>query len=150
MSKIEYDKIIALEPKYFDGIGDCTEIYYNDGEKIIEFKNIRSCMISMADYYCTNLKANRRVYGKELNIKNKVPYIFSDKHIMIQYKARIPMYKKDGANGYFDVNYFESFIKEEDEEFVMLKGGEKLKMKQKSETCKKYVNYAKLLGYKKR
>jgi hypothetical protein len=147
---IEYNKVGAAVPEYTKGLGDCTVIYFIDGKRHLKKQNINRFMEDMADYYCVNLKANRRVYGKELNIKNKVPYIFSDKHVMVPYKSRKPINKRDGASGYFDVNHFQGFVQEGDGEYILLKNGVKLKMEQKSETCGKYVNYAKLLLHEKR
>ena len=147
---IDYDDIVAMEPMYIKGVGDCTEVHMKDGKKFVEMKNVKWCMDKMADYYCTNLKANRRVYGRMLNIKNKVPYIFSDKHVMVHYKARTPRCKRDGASGWFDVDYFDGFAREGGCEYVVLKNGDRLKLEQTAESCKKYVNYGELLKFKKR
>lgn len=148
--KIEYDNIVALEPTYVEGMGDCTEVHMNDGEKVLVLKNAKLCMDKMAEYYCTNLKANRKVYGRMLSIKNKVPYVFSDKHVMVHYKARVPRFKSDGASGWFDVDYFEEFVREDKTQYVLLKNGDKLKLEQAAATCKKYINYGELLKFKKR
>ncbi|SHI69187.1 hypothetical protein SAMN02745751_00810 [Dethiosulfatibacter aminovorans DSM 17477] len=148
--EINYDDVVALVPKYEKDIGDCTEVHTKDGNHFLEMKNVKACVDRMADYYCTNLKANRRVYGTMLNIKNKVPYIFSDKHVMVHFKARNPRCKRDGANGCFDVYYFNGFVREDGCEYVALKNGDRLKLEQTVESCKKYVNYGNLLKYEKR
>lgn len=148
--EINYDDIVALVPKYEKDIGDCTEIHMKDGNQFLEMRNVKSCVEKMADYYCTNLKANRRVYSTMLNIKNKVPYIFYDKHVMVHFKARTPRCKRDSANGCFDVNYFDSFIKENGCEYLVLKNGDKLKLEQNMESSKKYINYGNPLKYEKR
>jgi len=150
MKRIEYDKIVAMQPVYIKGSGDCTQIVYENGNLHLTQRNIKTCITAMADYYCVNMQANRRVYGKTLNIANKVPYVFSDKRIMVQYKSRVPICKKDGASGYFDVHYFDGFVEEDGGGYILLKNGHKLKLEQKIESCKKYVNYGELLKYEKR
>ena len=149
-TKINYDEIIALIPKYEENIGNCTELLKEDSRSYITDKPVNTCLKNMADHYCINLKANRKVYGKMLGIKNKVPIVLSDKHVLIFFKARKPIFKNDGANGYVDINYIKEIHEEKDKVYIELIDGRKIEAKQDVESITKNYNYGKIVKLERR
>ncbi|PKM70419.1 MAG: hypothetical protein CVU93_02170 [Firmicutes bacterium HGW-Firmicutes-18] len=139
MSEIKYYEILAIRPEYVDGTGDCTEIIYESGETYLVEKNVNSFKNNMAYHYSTDLRANRKNYGERLRIKNNVPIVLSDKHILVPYKARKPKSKTDGAYGYFDLYHLKGFEGEGNNGVIVLKNGIKLKLNQNLERYLKYI-----------
>lgn len=145
MTEIQYYDILAIRPEYVSGTGDCTEIIYESGEVYIVNKNIKSVVNNMAHYYCTDLRANRHNYGKTLGIKNNVPIVFSDKYILVPYKARKPWNKRDGAYGYINLFNYVDLCKEQEDDYILMTAGIKLKLFQNLESFRKRVHLAKRL-----
>ncbi|MBV1756297.1 MAG: competence protein ComK [Dethiosulfatibacter sp.] len=150
MRQINYDHVSAMRPEYTQNKGDCTEIIYENGETYIAEKNISSVINTMGKYYCTDLKANRKVYGKLLRIKNNVPIVFSDKHILVPYKVRKPLNKRDGAYGYFNLYHLTGFEGKGKNAFIKLRNGIKLKLFQNLKPYLKHITLAERLFTEKR
>lgn len=149
MTSINYNEVLAIRPEYIKDKGDCTEIIYESGETYTAEKNINSFKNSMAHYYCTDLKATRKIYGEMLPIKNHIPILLSDKHILVAYKARKPYNKRDGAYGYVNL-YNYSHIEEGETNYIVLDNGTKLKLHQKPDSFEKRIILAKMLIDKRR
>jgi len=149
-TKINYNEVVALIPKYEKNIGNCTELIKEDSKSYITDKPVKTCLKNMADHYCTNLKANRKVYGKLLGIKNKVPIALSDKHVLIFFKSRKPIFKNDGANGYVDINYIDKVYEGEDGVYIKLLDGRKIEVKQDVYSITKNYNYGKIVKLERR
>src|SRR6056297_2415650 len=149
-TKINYDEIIALIPKYEENIGNCTELLKEDSRSYITDKPVNTCLKNMADHYCINLKANRKVYGKMLGIRNKVPIALSDKHVFIFFKARSPIFKNDGANGYVDINYIKEIYEYKEQVYIELIDGRKIKAEQDMATMRKNYTYGKIVKMERR
>lgn len=150
MSNINYNEVVALIPKYKEDIGNCTEIIEEEKERYITKKPIKTCLKNMADHYCVNLKANRKVYGELLGIKNKVPIALSDKHVLIFFKARKPIFKNDGAYGYVDINFIENIYEEEKKVLISLKNGQEIKSEQEISSIRKNYSYGKIVKMERR
>ena len=151
MNKNEkYNEVVALIPKYKEDIGNCTEVVKEKEESYITKKPVNTCLKNIADHYCVNLKANRKVYGELLGIKNKVPIALSDKHVFIFFKARKPIFKNDGANGYIDINYIKEIYEEEDKVYIELLDGRKIQTDQDIATIKKNITYGKIVKMERR
>ncbi|MDW7668655.1 MAG: competence protein ComK [Bacillota bacterium] len=146
----KYDEVIAFIPKYKEDIGNCTEIIREKEENYITQKPVNTCLKNIADHYCVNLKANRKVYGKVLGIKNKVPIALSDKHVFIFFKARKPIFKNDGANGYIDINYIKEIYQDKEKVFIELTDGRKIKAEQDLSTMRKNYTYGKIVKMERR
>ncbi|MBV1758476.1 MAG: competence protein ComK [Dethiosulfatibacter sp.] len=149
MRQINYDLVSAMRPEYIQYKGDCTEIIYESRETYTAEKNVNSVIKTMAHYYCTDLKANRKNYGDKLTIKNLIPIIFSDKHILVAYKARKPDCKRDGAYGYIDY-YKYSHIEKGEINYIVLTNGIKLELHQKPKQFEDRIIAARLLSKEKR
>jgi hypothetical protein len=148
--KIKYDEVVALIPKYKEDIGNCTEIIREKEENYIIEKPVNTCLKNIADHYCVNLKANRKVYGKVLGIKNKVPIALSDKHVFIFFKARKPIIKNDGANGYIDIKHIKEIYQEHEKVYIELLDGRKIEADQDLETLRKNHTYGKIVKMERR
>ncbi|MFZ7131029.1 MAG: competence protein ComK [Eubacteriales bacterium] len=148
--KKNYDKVVALIPKYKEDIGNCTEIIREKEESYITEKTVNTCLKNIADHYCVNLKANRKVYGKVLGIKNKVPIALSDKHVFIFFKARKPIIKNDGANGYVDINYIKEIYQDHQKVYIELVDGRKIRAEQDLESLRKNHTYGKIVKMERR
>jgi len=146
----KYDKVVALIPKYKEDIGNCTEIISEKEESYIAKKPVNTCLKNIADHYCVNLKANRKVYGKVLGIKNKVPIALSDKHVFIFFKARKPIIKNDGANGYVDINYIKEIYEEKGKVYIELIDGRKIESEEDFSTLRKNFTYGKIVKMERR
>ncbi len=145
-----YDEVIALIPKYKEDIGNCTEIIREKEESYITKKPVNTCLKNIADHYCVNLKANRKVYGEILGIKNKVPIALSDKHVFIFFKARKPIFKNDGANGYVDINYIKEIYENDEKVCIVLIDGRKIQAEQDLVTMRKNYTYGKIVKMERR
>jgi hypothetical protein len=151
MSKnINYDEVVALIPKYKEDLGNCTEIIREKEENYILEKPVNTCLKNIADHYCVNLKANRKVYGKVLGIKNKVPIALSDKHVFMFFKARKPIIKNDGANGYIDINYIKEIYEEKEKVYIELIDGRKIETDQEIDSLRKNYSYGKIVKMERR
>jgi len=145
-----YDEVVALIPKYQEDIGNCTEVVREKEENYISKKPVKTCLKNIADHYCVNLKANRKVYGELLGIKNKVPIALSDKHVFIFFKARKPIFKNDGANGYVDINYIGEIYEEKGKVYIELLDGRKIQTNQDISTSRKNLTYGKIVKMERR
>lgn len=152
MQKIlQNEGIEVLIPEYEENIGDCTKIITNHEETIIN-KSIKSCINLIADYYCINLKSNRKYYGRELGIKNNVPIIINSQIIYIPFKARKPLCKNDSASGYINIMSISKITEQNKKGIFITKRNKKIITYQTEITLRKEINYgklAKLLYYQK-
>ncbi|MDP3385842.1 MAG: competence protein ComK [Eubacteriales bacterium] len=142
MTRIIYDDVSAMRPEYIEDIGDCTEVIYENRETYIVEQNIKSVLRTMAHYYNTDLKANRINYGEVLNIVNNVPIVFSDKHILVPFKARKPLNKRDGAYGYVNLYKYADCGKLDKTNYILLNNSIKLKLNQRLRPFKKRLSLA--------
>ena len=149
MTQIIYDDVSAMRPEYIQDKGDCTEVIYESGETYTAEKNIDSIKNSMAHYYCVDLKAIRKNYGEMLPIKNHIPILLSDKHILVAFKARKPYNKRDGAYGYVNLYSF-SHVEEGETNYIVLGNGTKLELHQKPESFMNRILLARMLIDKRR
>jgi hypothetical protein len=140
MSTIKYDNVLAVRPEYIKDKGDCTEIIYESGETYITERTISSFMNTMAYYYNTDLRANRYNYGEKLGIKNNVPIVFSDKHILVPYKARKPWNKKDSAYGYINLFSYSNLYEGQKDNYIQTTKGIRLKLCERIGSFSRRVN----------
>ncbi len=79
-----------------------------------------------------------------------MPIALSDKHVFIFFKARKPIFKNDGANGYIDINYIKEIYEEEDKVYIELLDGRKIQTDQDIATIKKNITYGKIVKMERR
>jgi hypothetical protein len=142
MSTIKYDNVLAVRPEYIQDKGDCTEIIYENGETYLVEKNVQSVKKGMAYYFNTDLRANRYNYGIKLGIKNNVPIVLSDKYILVPYKARKPMNKRDCAYGFINLFNYADLYEGQEDNFIVTTEGIKLKLCERIGSFRKRVNLA--------
>lgn len=133
------ERIEVLIPKYEENMGNCTKVI-TDNDEILVNKSIRSCLNTIADNYNINLKSNRKNYGKELGIKNKVPIIINYHMIYVPFKARKPICKNDTASGYININFVKDIIEKNHVGIFVTSKDQEIKTLQKKELLKREIN----------
>ena len=101
------EDIIALEPRYINGIGNINFIYGLDGSLIQDKKRISTIFINMAKNDLIDMEQVRKIIKKYLYIKKNIPYVFNKENIYIGVKTRIPKFKNDGSLTYIKISSIE-------------------------------------------
>lgn len=139
------EKILAILPIYTKNYGNNTKIITLNKEYIIN-KSVKTILKHIAGYYLIDLKYLRNYCRDILGTINVIPIIYNSENIFIPFKARKPMFKNDGALGYFNINYLSEICKENNDVFIYLNSDIKIKCYQSYKTIIKHVNDGKLIG----
>lgn len=140
---LKSNKIDAMLPIYVDGVGNCTEIITSESSYI---KNItvETCIKNLADFYNISLYHNRLNYGTELGMVNKVPIVINENLIYMYINVRKPLFDRDAAYGYVDVNAVDEILQKGKAASVKMKSGRIIETRQSMVSIKKMMLYAKM------
>lgn len=119
--KIKYKNVIGFFPIYIKDIGNCTEVFTEDDEEIVDM-TVLSFLNRMVRYYFLDIDEIRKYYGNLLGIKHLVPIPF-DYNTFIPVKCRQPKFKNDGAMGYLNIDWIEKLKKQDEGTKIILKDG---------------------------
>ena len=113
-------EIMVMTPSYQEGSGNCTKLYFMEGEKVLGV-TIRTFLRKFCSYHHLDLRASNNHYGKLLSVRSNLPVPVLPDEIYIQMKVREPVGKDDGAMGYFRLSGIKKIYSREGETFVRMK-----------------------------
>lgn len=139
--------IQAILPIYLKNRGNCTLVYTNNKELILE-KTIRTVIKNLCQFYHLDLKASNKTYGDLLSIRKHYPIPFNEENIFIQAKTRSPIGKHDGAYGYINIDSIDKIkgdISLPDISIIHLKSGQSIRVLCKETTLNKNIKYGEII-----
>ncbi|MDO5690432.1 MAG: hypothetical protein Q4G61_09300 [Tissierellia bacterium] len=95
--------VLAIAPKYDQGIGDTTHILLFGGENLCVRRNILTVLKNLGKYYMLDLAECRRYYAEFLGRRKNLPMVYNEENIFVPVRTRQPIGKNDGAMSF--VNY---------------------------------------------
>ncbi|NLY43852.1 MAG: hypothetical protein GX066_07770 [Clostridiaceae bacterium] len=136
--------IAAILPTYQLGIGDISTIIDNNGNEYLVASKVKTILNRLARIYALDLKQVRRKYSHVIRQKNIVPIPFSEHFILIPFKIRKPKAENDGSLGYISLEsiYKIEEIKEENNVFIILKSGKRIKCLVSYKTANRHIQNA--------
>ena len=146
MNEIIEKGLEAILPVYIKDRGNCTSIYTNDGEIILE-KAIRSVITNLCNFYHLDLKASNKTYGDLLTIKKNTPIPFTYDKIFIPIKTRKPIAKHDGAYGYVNMDSIKKFSKSkiDNNSLIYIGNNRVIEVYSKVSTIQRNINNGKII-----
>ncbi|HHX67171.1 MAG: hypothetical protein WAO56_05330 [Miniphocaeibacter sp.] len=134
------DDIIALEPKYVNGIGNITYIYLLDGSLVKDNRRISTIFKQMARFDLLDMEQVRLIIKKHLYIKKNIPYVYNKENIFVPIKTRKPICKNDGASTYIKISAIKNIIGNK----IYLVNGINFKSLESKTTIEKKINNGRL------
>lgn len=134
--------IQAILPIYVKNKGNCTLIYLQDEEIILD-KVIKTVIKNLCEFYHLDLKSSNKSFGQLLSIKKHHPVPFNEDNVFIQAKTRVPIGRHDGAYGYINIDAIErvkTLKKDEDRTLIYLKGKRSIEVLCKEITIYRSIN----------
>lgn len=144
MKDIFSNEIIAIIPIYLPERGNCTKIY-RDKEELILNMTIRTVIKRLCAHYRLDLRASNRHFGGLISIKNAIPIPLSKDNILIQAKVRKPIGKDDGSMGYFNLNSIKKIKALKNNSVIILDNGLEIQCICTINTIKRHMNHGKLI-----
>lgn len=146
--KYSYSKLglTALIPRYYEGEGNGTEVYFKDGTCIKDTRKIKAILKELAKEFAVDLVQIRKNSGEVIGQKQQVPIPFSPELILIPLKVRSPMVEGDGSYGYFSLEAIERVEgQDNDTSIINIKGKRRLTVLQRNSSVEKWINHGKIL-----
>lgn len=144
MKDIFSNEILAIIPIYLAVKGNCTKVYTNEGEIIVNM-SIKTVIKRLCAHYRLDLRASNRHFGGLISIKNAIPIPLSKDNILIQVKVRKPIGKDDGSMGYFNLNSINKVKALKKDAAIILNNGTEIICMSSPDTIKRHMNHGELI-----
>ncbi len=95
--------IVAIEPCYGEDGGNAARIHYRHGRVITEKCRVKTYLQRIASHFGFDLIMLRQNCGNYLGCPQPVPLPFSPYLVLVPLKMRTPLFAKDGAFGYVNI-----------------------------------------------
>ncbi|MDO5017918.1 MAG: hypothetical protein Q4E02_01325 [Lagierella massiliensis] len=136
------EEIVALEPIYCDGLGDCTKVHLNNGDTEIESIKIPTILKNMAKEDLVDMAQVHQIIKRFLTIRKSLPYVFNQDYIYIGIKTRKPLCKNDGTQTFVNLKQ----IDKHRDGILYLKNGDKIRVLDDKTTIRRKINNGILCG----
>lgn len=144
MKDIFSKEIIAIIPTYLPDRGNCTRVY-TDREELIINMTIKTVIKRLCAHHRLDLRASNRHFGGLISIKNAIPIPLSKDNILIQGKVRKPIGKDDGCMGYFNLNSIKKVKALKNDTLIILDNGVEIQCICSPDTIKRHMNHGELI-----
>lgn len=140
-----YSGVVALVPVYEAGVGDVTEVYFEEGMRTepLKISSVvkRICAGRFIDY-----EELRLCVHEASGIRNMIP-ILLEEDVLIPFKVRKPLTKNDRSFGYFSLAGMKEFTEGETGLVIRMENGMVLHALCSRATLEKHIRASKLAWY---
>lgn len=137
-------EIMAIIPTYIAGRGNCTVIY-TDEENIVLDSTVRTIIRKLCAHYHLDMRASNKYFGGLISVKNGVPLPLTRDKIFIQLKVRKPVGHCDGSMGYFNLDSIEKIKDLKKNTSIILNNGTEIECMSTQATIKKHIKHGELV-----
>lgn len=140
-----YMGVVALVPVYENGVGDVTEVYFEEGKRTepLKISSVvkRICAGRFIDY-----EELRLCVHEASGIRNMVP-ILLEEDVLIPFKVRKPLTKNDRSFGYFSLEGMRELREGADGLEIVMENGVILRAMCCRKTLEKHIRASRLAWY---
>lgn len=137
--------VVALVPVYETGVGDVTEIYFDEGQRTepLKISSVvkRICAGRFIDY-----EELRLCVHEASGIRNMIP-ILLEEDVLIPFKVRKPLTKNDRSFGYFSLERMREVKASDNGAEIRMENGIVLHAVCSKQTVEKHIRAGKLAWY---
>lgn len=126
----DIQRMVAFLPIDKEGIGQCVQLYFRNGETGVAAVGLRSFLKQVAKLYALDITEMRKRLGPVMGCKNLVPLSLSPLLLFVPLKTRVPSVKGDSAYGYFKLRSLREVLAKPAPSTLILEGGHSLTIKQ--------------------
>jgi len=146
LERLVISGISAVIPCYLKELGDITKIYDLKGDEYLDSRCIKSVIKKICYMYSVDAAALRFKCFKITGQKNIIPIPLSEEFILVPFKIREPMVKKDPVFGYFNYEMIDNIESGSgDKALLNLKNGLHFALCESLKTALKHLNNARVL-----
>lgn len=139
-----FDELKGSKPFYMEGQGNGCMIIVGDREEWLP-RSEKSCLNHLAKHYCVDLRELKRRTRNILGKGKYIPLVLHDDCTLIPFKARRPIFKDDGAYGYFRMESIVEIKEVKGKVIVVLDNAMKVEVLTSAGKLREYIRLAKML-----
>lgn len=144
MNEFITKEIMAIIPTYMPNRGNCT-IIYTDEENIILDLKVKTIIKKLCAHYHLDIRASNKYFGELISVKNGVPLPLTRDKILIQLKVREPIGHCDGSMGYFNLDSIKKVQGLKKDTSIILKNGTEIQCMYTQANIKKHIKNGELV-----
>jgi hypothetical protein len=144
MNEFITKEVMAIVPTYMPDRGNCT-IIYTDEENIILDLTVRTIIKKLCAHYHLDIRASNKYFGGLISVKNAVPLPLTRDKILIQLKVRKPIGHCDGCMGYFNLDSIKKIQRVKDKTLIILKNGIEIQCMSTQANIEKHIKNGELI-----
>jgi hypothetical protein len=140
-----FEALLAIIPCYQQGKGNGCMLIWKDREDQWVSMSIKTCLNHWAKHYCTDIREVKKRTRESLPITNILPLYIHAGCTLMALKMRIPIFKDDGAYGYFRVEAIKEFKEVNGQVMVCFTNGRKEDILTSKKTAEKHKAIAEVV-----
>jgi len=99
-----WPEILYFGPILGQDGGNCTEIFFKGGERLIDRRRTKGVLVALARVFARDLVCLRDSTRREANRSHSLPLVLDSSLVLVPIKARTASIKDEGTTGYLVLN----------------------------------------------